>query len=280
MKVGSGVKASYGLSLLVTGVGIAYGATLMGELECNLATGIYFRGKVNGISHQKVNPSLAAESISEDSQGIPITKWASTSRRVRRWIANVRVTFGATDLWELVTGDKPACVFFRTEMCGFSLQQPSDTSATRVVISVESPSFLVTFGAPTVRRVLVSSLGIFNTASWITRPTDVWELDPGDTTARVLFRRIRGRKRNLQKFDTCTTCEVFCVAFPNGVGTTRATAFARLFLATFAALTTTKMTRAAAERSGLLPLRARAFHKVCGGDLASTDQKEEEKSGE
>jgi hypothetical protein len=220
--------------LRITRVGIAYGATLIGEVECNLATGICFRGKGGGISHQIVNPSLAAVSISENSQGIFVTKWAFTSRRDRRRIASIRVTFGATDLWVLATGNKPACIFFRRVGRGFVLQQPSDTSTARVVISVESPSFLGTFSTPTVRRVLVSSRNSTNTASWITRPTDVWELGPGDTTACVLLSRICVRICSLQIFDTCTTFEVTCVSFPNGIGTTRATAFSGLFGATFA----------------------------------------------
>jgi hypothetical protein len=225
MTIGNGVKASFDLRITV--VGIAYWATCIWKFECNLATGICFSGKTGGISHQIVNTSLAAESICENSQGIFIATWAPTSRRARRWIASIRVAFGAADIWELATSDKPACIFIRRVVREFVLQQPSDTSTTRVVLGVEIPNILGTFRTPTVRRVFVAGCSS-TTASWITRTADVWELDPGDTTTCVLLSRISVRPCSLQIFDACTTFEISSVSFPNGIGTTRATAFSSL----------------------------------------------------
>jgi hypothetical protein len=79
----------------------------------------------------------------------------------------------------------------------------------------------------------------------------------------------------LQIFDACTTFEVSCVSFSNDIGTTRATAFSGLLglLGATAFALTAEMARAAAESSGILPVRARASNKVCV-DLGSTNQKQ------
>jgi hypothetical protein len=53
MKVGNGVNASFDLSLLVARVGIAYGATLIGELRGNLETGSYLSRVGCGFSRQQ-----------------------------------------------------------------------------------------------------------------------------------------------------------------------------------------------------------------------------------